>query len=101
MLPSLFLGESIRRKKFSVLLSKTQSGPIMPIDTIFEGFLGSILRFIGWVLVDVILEILVKGLGYLICRPFGKVDPDGLAALVFGVVGWAILGAVGYFLLFP
>ena len=38
----------------------------MPIDTIAESFLGGILRFIGWVFVDVILEVLVKGMGSLV-----------------------------------
>ncbi|VUD63767.1 hypothetical protein TDB9533_03179 [Thalassocella blandensis] len=70
----------------------------MPIDTIAEGIFGSILRFIGWVLVDVIFEFLVKGMGYLVCRPFKKVNPDGLVALLVGIVSWIFLGIFIYLL---
>jgi len=64
----------------------------MPIDSLAEGIFGSVFRFIGWVCIDVIFEMLVKGAGYLVCRPFKKVDPDGLAAFVFGVLFWVFLG---------
>ncbi|VUD69433.1 hypothetical protein TDB9533_04802 [Thalassocella blandensis] len=70
----------------------------MPIDTIAEGIFGSILRFIGWVLVDAIFEFLVKGMGYLVCRPFKKVNPDGLVALLVGIVSWIFLGIFIYLL---
>lgn len=63
----------------------------MPVDSIVEGFLGGILRIILWVAVEIIFEILIKGLGYIICRPFKKraVD-DGLCAFV-GIAAWIIL----------
>jgi hypothetical protein len=35
----------------------------MPLDIIAEGFFGAIFRFLGWVLVDIVFEILVKGMG--------------------------------------
>lgn len=70
----------------------------MPFDIIAESIFGGILRFIVWVCADVIFELLIKGMGYLVCRPFKKVDPDGLVALVVGIVSWILLGAFIYVL---
>ena len=48
-------------------------------------------------IIEVIFEICVKGMGYLICRPFSRlIDPDG--AFV-GIFAWAlivVLFVVGY-----
>lgn len=63
----------------------------MPIDEIGTSFLASVLRFIGWILVDVAIEVLIKGLGYLVCKPFRKVDLDSVAALIAGLAAWAII----------
>ncbi len=63
----------------------------MPIDEIGSGLIGAILRFFGWLLLDVIVEVLIKGFGYLLCRPFKKVDPDGFAALFVGILTWVII----------
>lgn len=55
----------------------------MPLDSIVEGFFGGVLRVIIWVAVEIVFEILVKGLGYIICRPFKKADvDDNLCAFV-------------------
>jgi hypothetical protein len=63
----------------------------VPLDTIVEGFLGGFLRIVLWVAVEIVFEILIKGLGYIICRPFKKTDiDDGLCAFV-GIVAWIIL----------
>ena len=63
----------------------------MPIDEIASGFLRAIFRFLGWVLIEVVLEFLIKGLGYIICRPFKKVNPDGIAALLVGILAWIFI----------
>lgn len=63
----------------------------MPLDLFVEGFLGGVLRIVLWVAVEIVFEILIKGLGYIICRPFKKPDiNDSLCAFV-GVVAWIIL----------
>lgn len=63
----------------------------MPIDEIGIGFFGAIFRFLGWVFFEVIVEILIKGLGYLICRPFKKVDIDSAASAVVGLIAWVAI----------
>lgn len=63
----------------------------MPIDEIGIGFFGAIFRFLGWVFFEVIVEILIKGLGYLICRPFKKVDIDSVASAVVGLIAWVAI----------
>jgi hypothetical protein len=63
----------------------------MPLDSIVEGFLGGFLRIVLWVAVEIVFEILIKGLGYIICRPFKKADiDDGFCAFV-GIVTWIVL----------
>lgn len=66
----------------------------MPIDELGSGFLAAVFRFLGWIFVDVIIEILIKGLGYLICRPFKKVDIDSFIAVIVGLLAWAALIAL-------
>lgn len=62
----------------------------MALDSIAEGFLGGVLRIVLWVAVEIVFEILIKGLGYIICRPFKTDISDGLCALV-GTLAWIIL----------
>lgn len=58
---------------------------------------GGVLRFIGYVLLEGVFEVLIKGVGYLICRPFKRnVDPDGALVVVAGLVFWAVVGGVVY-----
>lgn len=66
----------------------------MPLDSIFEGFFGGVLRVILWVAVEIVFEILIKGLGYIICRPFKKTDIDDNLCAVVGIVAWIILVVV-------
>ena len=69
----------------------------MPLEIITEGILGSIVRFIVWCIVDIFLEILVRGLGYLLCKPFKKVDIDSLASLIVGIIAWIVIGTSIYY----
>lgn len=49
------------------------------------------------VLAEFVVEILVKGPGYIICRQFSsKVDADGPAVVLVGLLFWAIIALSGY-----
>jgi hypothetical protein len=41
---------------------------------------GAALRFIGRILLEGVFEILIKGAGYMLCRPFGSRKLDPMAA---------------------
>ena len=61
----------------------------MPIVEVASEVLGGVFRFIGNVLVEVVLEFLVKGMGYIICKPFNRsVNPNGLLVFIVGVFAW-------------
>lgn len=52
---------------------------------------------VGHVLVEVVLEFLVKGPGFFICRLFKPdIDPDSGWSVVAGLLFWAVLGGMGY-----
>lgn len=61
---------------------------------------GGILRFIGRLLLEIVFEFLIKGVGYLLCRPFSrkKLDPDSASVAVVGLAFWAVVGIGVYFL---
>lgn len=63
----------------------------MPIDEVGASVFSAIFRFIGWLFFEVIIEILIKGLGYLLCRPFKRVDIDSSTAVIVGVVAWVLI----------
>ena len=68
----------------------------MPGEIIGEVAVG-VLRFIGRMLLGGIFELLIKGVGYLICRPFKRnVDPDSGLVVVVGLVFWVAMGGVLY-----
>ena len=68
----------------------------MPGEIIGE-VAGGVLRFIGRMLLEGIFELLIKGVGYLICRPFKRtVDPDSGLVVVVGLVFWVAMGGVLY-----
>lgn len=71
----------------------------MPLDSVVEGFLGGVLRIVLWVAVEIIFEILIKGLGYIICRPFKKTEIDDSLCALVGIVAWVILVLLLWFLL--
>lgn len=60
----------------------------MIIDAILEGT-GSILRYF---IIEIVIELLIRGLGIIITKPFSKtVNPEGWLVLVVGVIGWSII----------
>ncbi|QSX40484.1 hypothetical protein [Shewanella cyperi] len=65
----------------------------MPIGEIAGELLGGVFRILGHFLIEIVLEVLIKGLGYLICRPFSKsISPDGILVIVVGLLAWAAIG---------
>lgn len=68
----------------------------MPGEVIGE-VVGGVFRIIGRILLEVVFELLVKGAGYLVCRPFKRnVDPDSGLVVVVGLVFWLVAGVIGY-----
>ncbi|WP_293371914.1 hypothetical protein [Nevskia sp.] len=58
----------------------------------FIEFFGLALRFIGWVLIELLFEMAICGVGYHLCRLVGfEVEPDGAAAIIVGVLFWLIV----------
>lgn len=58
-------------------------------------FIVEAFRFIGQLFIEIVLDFLIRGLGYLLCKPFKKdVNPDGALVAVVGIVCWVIV-AVG------
>lgn len=69
----------------------------MPAGEIAGELLGVLFRFVGHLFLEVVFEVLVKGAGYIICRPFyRRVNPDGFLVIVVGLAFWALLGWLLY-----
>ena len=68
------------------------------IEDVFEGIFKVVGRFIGYIVVEIVFEILIKGTGYFITSFFTKNDPDpeGLLVIFVGAVFWAIISALAY-----
>ena len=68
------------------------------IDDIFEGLLKVIGRLIGYFIVEIVFEILIKGTGYFITRLFTKNDPnpEGFLVIFVGTLFWTIISALAY-----
>ncbi len=68
------------------------------IEDVFEGIFRVIARFIGYIVVEIVFEILLKGSGYIILKPFCRHRPDmeGLAVIVVGALFWIIIIGLGY-----
>lgn len=65
-------------------------------DVVGVGF-AAIGRFIAGFFVDIVFELLIRGLGYGICRIFSRnVQADDFSSVVVGVFAWAAILAAGY-----
>lgn len=65
----------------------------MPMGDIVGGALAGVMRALGSLLLELVLEILIRGPGYLVCRIFRKdVDPDSGGVLLTGLALWALVG---------
>ena len=70
----------------------------MPIGDIAGELLGGALRVIGNILLEVVLEIFIRGPGYLICRSFKKnIDPESGWVVLAGLAFWILVAISGYF----
>lgn len=68
------------------------------LDEIVGGLFKVLIRFLGQIFVEILFEILIKGAGSIIVRPFTRSAPDSdsFVVVVVGLVFWAlvIFGAV-------
>ena len=69
----------------------------MPLGEIAGEIVGGLFRFLAQFFVEIVLEILIKGPGYIICRQFSKnVNPDRLTVVFVGFMFWVVIGGCGY-----
>jgi hypothetical protein len=70
----------------------------MPLGEIAGEAIVGVVRFLGGFIVDVVLEIAIRGPGYLICRAVKKdIDSESGWVLLAGVGFWLVLGVGAYF----
>ena len=71
----------------------------MPIGDAVGEVAGGALKLIAKFFYEIILDFFVRGLGYVLCRPFSKtIDPDGFLVFFIGMIAWIGFLAVIYFL---
>ena len=72
----------------------------MPGEVIAElagGFLRAVGRVLAEILLHIVGEVAIQGMGYLICRPFKpSIKADGVLATVIGLAFWVFVGVVVY-----
>ena len=69
------------------------------MEDVFEIFFRAIGRVLLYLLVDVLLELLVKGTGYFVLRRlFFRKDPGETACLVAGLITLGLIGCAVFFL---
>ncbi len=67
----------------------------MPLGDLAGEALGGVFRFIGRLLVELVLELLVKGLGRTVLRVLRpRLEPGDTAAALAGLLAWAALLAL-------
>jgi len=74
----------------------------MPLDELASGLLHIVGRLIGHLFIDIILELLIKGPGYLINKAFARkkdIDPDGFLVLLTGIIFWVLIGIIVFFVI--
>ena len=72
----------------------------MPLDDLADGLLRVIGRLILHFFLEIVFEILIKGAGYLILKPFYRkkeLDADGWAVTSMGIVFWLVMAGVGFY----
>ena len=73
----------------------------MELGDIAVGVIGLLLIFVGYFFLDMVLEFLVRSLGYLLCRPFSKsIDSDSGLVVFVSIVFWVAIIASGLYI-FP
>ena len=68
------------------------------IDDVVAGFFKGVARFLGYILLEIILELLLNGPGYFISKQFTKHDPDsdGVIVVFTGFMFWIVLDLSAY-----
>lgn len=68
------------------------------IEDVFEGLFKIVGRFIGYIIIEIVFEILIRGTGYFITKLFTKNDPDseGLLVVFVGFIFWIIMFGLAY-----
>lgn len=72
----------------------------MPLDDIAGSLLGGVFRFLGWILVELFFETIIKGTGHIVLvtlRP--NKEPSETACSVVGLLVWAALVVAAVFAL--
>lgn len=70
----------------------------MPVGEIAGEAVGGVLRLVGRFLFEIIFELLIQGLGYVVIRVFRPGhEPGPGACAVVGLLCWGSLFAGGYF----
>ena len=70
----------------------------MPAEIISDTLLGFV-KIIGRIFTEVILEVLIKGAGYFICKPFNPtIDSDSIWVTITGLIFWIIVITLGVYL---
>lgn len=68
----------------------------MPLGEIVGEIAGTVLRWVSYLAIDLVLDVAVRGLGYAVSRPFSKsVDPDGVTVLCVGAAVWMVIIFLG------
>jgi len=68
----------------------------MPGEVIGEALSG-VFRFVFRMFAEVIFEFLIKGVGFIICRPFSKkISQDDFIVTIIGIFVWGIIIFCGY-----
>jgi hypothetical protein len=69
----------------------------MPLGDIAGEVLGGIFRLLGELFMQIVVELLVKGPGSLICRLFRRdANPDGGLVVFVGLLFWAVVAGAIY-----
>ena len=77
----------------------------MPIEDLALGLLQVIGRFVVYFLVEIVIEILVKGPGYFIVKAISspakrkEINVDGFSVLLAGIIFWGTVGIGTYFII--
>ncbi len=70
----------------------------MAIDDLATDFLSGALKALGKFFGNFVVEILIKGLGYLLCRPFSRnIDPESSTVGFVGVLAWLMIFLTLYY----
>jgi len=70
----------------------------MPLEETGEGLIRGTIRFFTYVIVDIVLDLLVRGPGYLVMKWVFRAspDPDSFRVLIVGLIFWVLIGIGGY-----